>query len=118
MKSSSTELSEYIWKNYQHLIDIETDYLKIVRATSGMKFDSEPFPEKIKSLQELGKEKLRERITQISVNDREKNALYVYEKYKDEIILNICSKCEKLVITPNSQSCLHCGHQWYEINKP
>jgi len=38
----------------------------------------------------------------------------ILRDHKDEVFLNKCSSCEKLVKTPRAKLCLWCGHSWHE----
>ncbi len=38
----------------------------------------------------------------------------ILRDHGDEVFLNKCSKCEKLVKTPRAKLCLWCGHSWHE----
>ncbi|WP_216854505.1 hypothetical protein [Pedobacter panaciterrae] len=34
-------------------------------------------------------------------------------KYKDQVVLNYCPKCNRLARTPAARQCRHCGHDWH-----
>ncbi len=38
----------------------------------------------------------------------------ILRENSDEVFLNKCAKCEKLVKTPRAKLCLWCGHSWHE----
>ncbi len=43
----------------------------------------------------------------------ENTAKRILEEERDKVFLNNCSKCGKLVRTPNAKQCRHCGHDWH-----
>ena len=107
---------EYIWENYSYYIDLESDYLKILRAKLVPLNENDPFKEKVAKYKEKSSEILQEKITELSVTKRKELADTVLNKYKDKIYLNRCSKCNMLTKTEKSERCLHCGHTWYGEN--
>ena len=112
----TTDLVEYIWKNYKYLIDQETDYLKIVRAKMGVDLHNEPYPEEIKKFKEMGSSKLSLLLSELD-NKKEEITKMVCEKYQNKISINTCPQCNKITVTPESKSCLYCQHTWYTLNK-
>ena len=107
---------EYIWENYSYYIDLESDYLKILRAKLTPLNENDPFKEKVVEYKEKSPEELQEKIIELSVTKRNELANTVLNKYHDKIHLNHCSKCNILTKTEKSEHCLHCGHTWYGEN--
>lgn len=45
--------------------------------------------------------------------EKEKIAKIIIDKYSNNIILNYCSKCNKLTRTPKAKQCKNCFHSWH-----
>jgi len=45
--------------------------------------------------------------------EREKVAIILWEKHKNEIYLNNCPKCGKITRTPKAKQCRFCHHDWH-----
>jgi hypothetical protein len=45
--------------------------------------------------------------------ERENVANVLWEKYKDEIYLNKCPKCNKIARTPKAKQCRFCRYDWH-----
>ena len=109
------ELTAYIWRNYRTLLtplesladkalmaEFKAEHssprmAKTIRERWGSKDD----PDVVAALAD-GPEIFRDR-----VRDR------VLCECSDEVILNRCSQCSRLVATPLAQQCLWCGHDWH-----
>ncbi len=37
----------------------------------------------------------------------------VLAEYGDQVFVNRCSVCERIVATPQARQCLWCGHDWH-----
>jgi hypothetical protein len=93
------ELTNYLWRNYQHLV--EKDELVAYFAAYGKGPGKTGTPE-IDLLLKDGVDKLRQRA-----------AGKIMLKFKDEVVITRCLKCSCIVRTPQAQQCLWCGHDWH-----
>jgi hypothetical protein len=109
-------LTEYIWRNFRHfLTDFEAlvekalmaeqkaqasgdRMAKVLRESWGGRND----PRVVEALK-FGPEVFRKQ-----VRDR------ILEDSEDEVIVNRCPKCQRIVATPKAQQCLCCGYDWHK----
>jgi hypothetical protein len=110
-------LTAYIWRHYT---DLMTDFERHVgHAMIGRaKADNSSNP-KMKAL-------LRQRWGQAddpAINAALHDGADVFrrqvrdrllESYADQILINRCPVCQRIVRTPNARLCVWCGHTWYE----
>lgn len=110
-------LTQYVWNNYQHLftrleqlgvkaILVEekasnASNLKIAKLLRD-KWGDENDPEVLASLSN-GVDIFRQR-----VRDR------VLNEHTDQVFINRCPNCERIVRTPRAKQCLWCSHSWHE----
>lgn len=107
---------EYVWKNYSHLIDKETNYLKLMRAALFPLNESWPDADEVQLLkQQYSIAQLTEKFQAIE-ESRELHVSSVCDKYSNEIRFNYCSNCGSLAIAPSSERCIKCGYTWYGTN--
>ena len=108
---------EYIWKNYRHLLEPSTRYSQYLRAALFPVNESWPDAAEIEELKRNhSTQDLTDRFQEIEDNkydyiDR------VLSQIGEKIFFNYCSKCKKLAISPGSERCVHCGHEWYGTNE-
>ena len=111
------ELSKYIWANYRLLIEQESDFLSMIRAFSAHSMDEARkrkfLLEKDWKYLEWPLERLKAELAKFDHERNKQIALEVAQKYADQISLNTCSNCGRLVIAPSSEHCLHCRHSWH-----
>ena len=109
------ELTTYIWNNYfQLLTPKESLGSKAMLATDKAESSSPSMRRLIREryghiddpevayMFTDGTEAFRDR-----VRDR------ILRECGDEIIVNRCSECSKIVRTPKAQQCFWCGHDWH-----
>jgi len=110
-----SELTEYIWHNYRDaLTEFEVKVWHSALADKKAETESEPKarmmrkhmgsqrdPEIIKSL-ERGLDVFRR-----EVRDR------ILSEHSDRIVINRCSRCQRIVATPKARQCLWCGYDWH-----
>lgn len=107
-------LKEYILKNYRGLFtSFEEDVLHINRLI-----------EKTKNYSDFNKAKIQarefEKFDQLVLNTAqddidsflEKVALRILKDNENSIFINRCTKCQKIVRTPNAKQCNWCFHKW------
>jgi hypothetical protein len=115
--NDDTTLTTYIWDHYQHLM---TDFERQVgSATIGRaKADNSSNPQTAAILRQRwgrtddpaidaalqdGDAVFRRR-----VRDR------LLQTYEEQIFINRCPACQRIVRTPKARLCVWCGHTWYE----
>ncbi len=108
-------LDQYIWNHYQHLM---TDFeRKVGRAIlTRVKADALSEPELANFLrQRVGDDR--------DVNAALQNGFDAYRREVrqrvlrengDQVFLNRCPMCSRIVRTPEARLCLWCGHSWFE----
>lgn len=47
---------------------------------------------------------------------RRKVRARILSEHKEEVFINRCPKCQKLVKTPKAKMCLWCGESWFQKN--
>lgn len=110
------ELTAYIWHNYRHLLtNLESLADKAVMAEQKAQSSSERMAkvlrerwggqngsrvvEALKDGHEVFRKRVRER---------------VLESSGDDVFINRCPSCQRIVATPKAQQCLWCGHDWHK----
>ena len=109
------ELTRYVWHNYSQLLTPEE--CRGSRALLGTQKAESASP----SMQRL----IRERVGHIDESevapmfadgadaflDRVRDR--ILRECGDDVIVNRCSECSKIVQTPKAQQCFWCGHDWH-----
>lgn len=109
------ELTDYIWHNYRHLLtafewrvwNADTADWKAERSSEKMastirkRWGSQNDPEVAAAL-ERG----------IAVFRREARNRILAE-HPEEVTINRCSRCQRIVATPLARQCLWCGLDWH-----
>ena len=115
--NDDTILTAYIWNHYQHLM---TDFERKVGSTSigRTKADNSANPQ-IAAL-------LRQRWGQAddpAINAALQDGAAIFRRQvrdrllhtsEDQIFINRCPVCQRIVRTPKARLCVWCGHTWYE----
>jgi hypothetical protein len=109
------ELTEYVWHNYSHLLS-KREYLAATAILADQKAESSSprlaealkrnwgsasdpqFADFLAGGNELFRKRVRERILGDCAN---------------EVFINRCAKCDRIVATPRAKQCLWCGHDWH-----
>jgi len=115
----SNELRHYIWKNYKHalteresalhraaLLELKARHIETKSADSGASLRGKPgyfFDADVAAIAELGLETYVEKCCERLLRD-----------YENEIYINRCERCNRIVVSPIACTCLWCGHHWYE----
>lgn len=111
-------LWDYIWGWYSHLM---TDHERLVLHTAGVAWKTENVSPKMAAF-------LRERLGETGESNPEvmrdlENGVDAFKKrvFKrlvsermDAIVINRCTRCNRIVRTPKARQCLWCGHDWHE----
>ena len=110
------ELTKYIWNNYRDLLtdlerladravmaeqkasDSDERMAKILREGWGSRDD----PRVVEALKD-GPEVFRGRVRK-----------RVLAEHADQVIVNRCPSCQRIVATPKSRQCLWCGEDWHQ----
>lgn len=116
----TAETVEYIWKNYRHVIDRDSDILALRRAAmaaeSAAPNDAPFLRAGDEKYAHLGQDELINRLAELESTRRGEIAEQVLNKYGAEIFLNTCGHCGALLNTPESEQCLKCGKTWFGTN--
>ncbi len=108
---------EYIWNNFRHLIEPSTHYSKYLRAALFPVNENWPDANEIRELQaRYSKDFLNGKHQEIESNKVSKIIKSLYESIKEEIYFNYCPSCGALAVSPKSEKCLECNHEWYGAN--
>lgn len=109
------ELTRYIWRNYLRFLSPEESLaykallgtVKAETATPKMRrrlrehWGHVDDPDVVSMFAD-GSDAFRDR-----VRDR------ILRDHSDAILINRCSECSKIVVTPEARQCLWCGHNWH-----
>jgi hypothetical protein len=110
------ELTDYVWHNYSHLLTRQE--LKVWNAVI-LEHKAEAASEKMARF-------IRERLGPINdpdVTDALRNDFAAYQRavrerilsqHPNEVAINRCARCSRIVARPKSRQCLWCGHDWHE----
>ncbi|GAA4441913.1 hypothetical protein [Bremerella cremea] len=110
------ELTSYIWRHYASLLtDVERKANRAILAEQKAeaadpsmanllrtRWGSLNDPEVIAALRE-GPETFRRRVSERIVRD-----------FPEQIFINRCPACQRIVRTPKAQQCLWCGKDWHD----
>ena len=112
-----TVLTRYVWDHCQHLM---TDFERrigtavLIRLKSDVYNDANPLADANDWLKEHGldDDAAREAIAhpqqfRARVRDR------LLAECADDVFINRCTECRKVVATPEARQCLWCGHDWH-----
>ncbi len=108
---------DYIWKNFRLLLEPSTGYTKYMRAALFPVNESWPDAEEVRVLKaQHSTEFLTEKFQEI---ERGKNQYIdaIFEQIRDQIYFNYCPGCRSLAISPKSERCVKCKHEWYGTNE-
>lgn len=110
------EKYEYVWKNYRHLLEASTCYSQYLRAALFPINSNWPDAKEVSELKASFRvEELTAKFQEI---EREKNKYIsaVYGSIVNQIFYNYCPRCNELAISPKSERCVKCKHEWYGTN--
>ena len=106
-------LCEYIWKHYWELMSpLEKRGGKLIN--NGI-FEPDS-PQDKKAVQLFGQVDLDELKRALADGEdvfRMRTVKRVIAKYRKQIIIARCPKCERVIRTPTAKQCLWCGHDWH-----
>ncbi len=110
------ELTDYVWHNYAHLVTRqEWRVWQAVSIESKAGSASENMARLMR--QHWGAinepdvvEALRDGIPAFRQTVRER----ILAEHPEEVFINRCTRCERIVARPKSKQCLWCGHDWHE----
>jgi len=108
---------DYIWKNFRFLLEPSTGYSKYLRAASFPVNPDWSDADEVENLKsKFSVEHLKQAFQEIERNKNE----YIRRVYTDiekDIYFNYCPSCKSLAISPRSERCLKCNHEWYGTNE-
>lgn len=110
------ELTSYVWNHYRYLVaPMESLAEHALRADLTARhaggsstrliqtrWGSTSLPPEAAAALAEGVDALRDRV-------RER----ILRECRDQVVLNRCPKCTRLVATPQARQCLWCGHDWH-----
>ena len=107
-------LTNYIWDNYSSLLtDAEKLAAKTIRIQSKL---PDAFGRSI-TTEELVPQPSPEVAQLLANGDKEFRriaAARVLRENGGDLTINRCSKCNRIVRTPQARQCLWCGHNWHD----
>ena len=107
-----SELHRYVWCNYRHaiterekalhraaIIELKAENAPHLRdGTPGHFYDAD-----VAAIVECG-----------LIAFEEQCCKHLLRHFADEIFINRCGRCNRIVASPIACTCLWCGHSWYE----
>jgi hypothetical protein len=111
-----TVLADYIWRHYgQYFTRAEHRASTAVWAERKETAGAADMKERVWRSQRLSEDAT---VTGLLADGTEafhrRAALRVLAEHHDEILVNRCPKCERIVCTPKAQQCLWCGYDWHK----
>ncbi len=110
-------LTRYICNHYQSLMtDFERKMIDVIFKRMMAEAANSPEVTR-KALEKWGE------IDDIKVNEALANGYEAYRRqvrdrllkeHTNEVFINRCSQCNRIVRTPKAKLCLWCGHSWFE----
>jgi hypothetical protein len=114
----TTELTRYVWDNYQSLM---TDFERRVGAAiiARIKSGAATSPAMAQILSErwgkVGDPEIEDALASGAEDFRQRVCQRVLTECASEVFINRCTKCGRIVRTPQAQQCFWCGHDWHQI---
>ncbi len=110
-------LTKYVCNHYQHLMtDFERKMMKVISTRIKAEGATQSDVNRM-TLRKWGA------IDDIEVNELLANGYEAYQRqvrdrilkdYTEEVFINRCPQCNRIVRTPEAKLCLWCGHSWFE----
>ena len=118
MDYNETEiLTAYIWNHYSHLMtSFERQVSTAIIARAQAEHCSNPHMATM-LLQRWGGANapaINTALQDGTIAFRQKVCARLLAAYSDQIFINRCPACQRIVRTPNARLCVWCGHTWYE----
>jgi hypothetical protein len=109
------ELTEYVWHNYRHLMDdaerlVERAILAEEKASADGCRIAEVLRQRWVGNDPCIAEALREGVPAFRARVRDR----LLREHADEIAINRCPACGRIVASPKARQCLWCGHDWHD----
>ncbi len=112
------ELAEYLWSNYSQLFS-EPEQLAartLIGEQKATTTDSERIRQKLLSAwSRRGEPEIDVLLADGPEAFRIQAAERVLAERRDEIDVNRCPECDRVVATPRARQCLWCGFDWHEV---
>lgn len=109
-------LTKYIWDNYYHLLtSSEKLVAKAALAEEKAKASSERLAKAIRRRWEPKQDpEIMEALQDGAEAFRRQVCERVLRENADDIVINRCPACKRIVRTPKARQCLWCGNDWHE----
>ncbi len=110
------ELTQYVWHNYFYLTTKDERWVFVVvhsDASSSTSFQQRVAP-LLAKFPELARDpEARSALTGGWEPFRRWVCLRILTGCADELVINRCPRCQRVVRTPRAQQCFWCGHDWH-----
>jgi len=110
-------LTKYMWNNY---IKFTTEWERKVNLAIILNWKAEAYEDPTvgwKYNKQLGEDFKNDINAHNEIKDpdafREKVRNRILKEHKEDIFINRCSKCNKIVRTPKAKQCFWCGYDWH-----
>ncbi|VXC80118.1 hypothetical protein PSEUDO8Z_170121 [Pseudomonas sp. 8Z] len=108
---------DYIWENFRYLLEPSTGYSRHLRAALFPVNPEWPDAGEVESLKsQYSREYLIKTFQEIEHN-KNKYISRVYSEIEKDVYFNYCPSCKSLAVSPKSERCLKCKHEWYGTNE-
>ena len=111
------ELAEYLWHNY---LELFTTNEKLAAKTllAEQKMASPTMSDAMRTVMQRnwvsrGNTEIDKLLENGSEQFRIRTAYRVLEDCKEQVVVNRCPLCSRIVATPRAKQCLWCGHDWH-----
>jgi hypothetical protein len=115
--SEDYELRRYIWRNYRHALT-EREHALHAAAVLEIKARNASTPDLAANLRQKPGYFLNAEIEAIVESGLGAFERQCHERllkdYADQIFINRCERCSRIVASPIACACLWCGHHWYD----
>src|ERR1700730_2698725 len=122
--NEDTVLTDYIWRNYYHLMTgFERTAVKVSLAERGLTISRPNLVNILENTAAILRRSWEAQIDPMAVEALSSGEAafrtYVRDRllrdHQAGIIINRCQACGRIVRTPQAQQCLWCGHDWHGV---
>jgi hypothetical protein len=110
-------LTRYIWDHYHHLMT-ELEQQAGSAIIGRLKADDSTNPQTAKKLREdwgrTNDPTINALLQDGTATFRRRVRDRLLQTYPEQIFINRCPACQRIVRTPKARLCVWCGHTWYE----
>jgi hypothetical protein len=109
------EFTLYVWHNYQHLLTAEE--FKVWNAVVAEQKAEGASPALARAIRERFVPQDDPQVAQAIAGGfalfQQRARDRMLAAHSNEVIINRCARCQRIVARPRSRQCLWCGHDWH-----